>query len=217
MDRSHLPALKAAVQSCLETLAHAQPYHGEIIRSESAKANAAPVIEALGALRRALTPGNPDWTGAAYPDDLREPVRGLPRGLAVLLRRVWDRSYNDLRDPRPRFFGTGLGEWELLLGDVLRLVGEELTPAGVPDPGVSPNGVLVLKALFQHLPARQTLAKICGTLQDTLSEKTIGRELKKLIDAGLAIRPQGERLGATLTPAGISVVQNFPADPPASA
>jgi hypothetical protein len=217
MDRSHLAALKAAVQSCLQTLAHAQPYHSEIISSESAKANAAPVIEALGALRRALTPGNPDWMGAAYPDDLREPGHDLPRGLALLLRRVWNRIYNDLKGPHPRFFGTDLGEWELLLGDVLRLVGEDLTPPAVADPGVSPNGVLVLKVLFEHFPARQTLAKICGALQDTLSEKTIGRELKKLIDAKLVIRPQGERLGATLTPAGIRVVENLPADPPASA
>jgi hypothetical protein len=155
MDRSHLPALKAAVQSCLHTLAHAQPYHGEIIRSESATANAAPVIAALGALRRALTPGNPDWTGAAYPDDLREPVRGLPRGLALLLRKVWDRISNDLRDPRPRFFGTGLGEWELLLGDVLRLVGEAMT-----SPKKDPRNKYIYRQMVRGVPLKTIRTRV---------------------------------------------------------
>jgi hypothetical protein len=85
------------------------------------------------------------------------------------------------------------------------------------DQGVSANGVLILKALFRRLPERLSIFQICGDLEGQLSERTIGPELQILIGAGLVHRPQGERGGATLTPAGKRLVENLPADPSTSA
>ena len=78
------------------------------------------------------------------------------------------------------------------------------------DKGVSKASASILKVLHTH-PTLLTIEEICGYLKDTLADRTIGPELKRLIDAGLAARPQGKRKGATLTPAGKALAEKLPA------
>jgi DNA-binding HxlR family transcriptional regulator len=75
---------------------------------------------------------------------------------------------------------------------------------------VSKPGKLILGALLKNFPTLQSIEEICGTLQDKLSDKTVGRELKELIRAGLVVRPKKLR-GATLTPEGKVLAEKYSA------
>jgi hypothetical protein len=79
----------------------------------------------------------------------------------------------------------------------------------VNDPMLNKPGKLILAALLKHYPTLQTIEEISEELKNSLSDRTIGPELKKLIDARLAVRPNGERKGATLTPDGKTLAEKL--------
>jgi hypothetical protein len=82
-----------------------------------------------------------------------------------------------------------------------------------PLAAVSKPGKLILAALLKSYPTLQTIDKIAETIpeKDQISERTIGPELDKLIDNGLAERPQGRGKGAILTTKGKSLAERLAA------
>ncbi len=88
-----------------------------------------------------------------------------------------------------------------------------------PPPAVTVPGKLILGVLLECHPELRSIEAICERLQDQLSERTIGPELNNLIGAGLALRPDGRRKGATLTLPGkdlaerISAIESLPHRP----
>jgi hypothetical protein len=111
-------------------------------------------------------------------------------------------------------------EWDQAMQRLLALA-RRVPPGRLEDPPdrapatpVGNAGVLVLGALLKHYPALRTVPQISEDLGIQLSDRTIARELPKLIGAGLAERPQGPRNGATLTPKGKALAERLAPKPP---
>lgn len=87
---------------------------------------------------------------------------------------------------------------------------EPLTPETekLSPPVVSRLGTQILAALLKHYPKLRTIEEISEEVG--FSERTIGPELKTLIEDRLAERPKGKGKGATLTPTGKALAERFP-------
>jgi len=78
-------------------------------------------------------------------------------------------------------------------------------------PPVSPEEMLILRALWERRPETVTQEKLAGMRLDERtclpSVRTVAKCLQTLEGAGLVHRPKGRKKGSGLTPEGESVVQ----------
>jgi len=99
---------------------------------------------------------------------------------------------------------------ELAVDNAITMFGEQQeipTSDTNPTDGSAPldgNEVAVLMLLKNRKPVLCTLDDVTN-----MSRNTAGKALRKLIDAGYAHRPKGNRKGATITDSGLSVVQSL--------
>jgi hypothetical protein len=95
------------------------------------------------------------------------------------------------------------------LPELLKRVEEmnKLIPAGKTPllDAVDEEDILILKAMKDQAPRLLTVAQIQGF--SNVSKKTIGPRLNDLIEKKRACRPKGPKMGATITPVGISLLE----------
>jgi hypothetical protein len=77
-----------------------------------------------------------------------------------------------------------------------------------PGPSLDDEDVGILKVLKDRQLLLMTAAQIAGASH--VSERTVRDRLNRLIDLGLASRPRGKKRGATITAAGIAVLEGLP-------
>jgi hypothetical protein len=107
-----LPGILAAVRAFRKTVEASQTdWHGA-----EARAHAAVVAQAEDAIRRLLTPSDPDCKGN-HSDDLADP--DLPPAIRVVLRKIWARIVEDVHFRRPPFAADRRDEWLVLLDDAV--------------------------------------------------------------------------------------------------
>lgn len=131
------------------------------------------------------------------------------------LWKLWQSELRGFKAPPPEPTPTSYDEARIALAMFQRAVEELTATASEPTEAdstesvvVDPRDVAILRALDKRAPQLCYLvdleAEDCGT------RKTISKRLTKLVEKDLAVRPDGERTGATITPAGRQLLLRCP-------
>ncbi|HYV35513.1 MAG TPA: hypothetical protein VE988_07410 [Gemmataceae bacterium] len=97
---------------------------------------------------------------------------------------------------------------DFALGALLAQIAYQTQSPPPPDISVDDEDIGILNALHEQAPRLCTLYDL--ETNANVARKTAGARLKKLIDRGLATRPNGEKRGATITAEGQELLKRCP-------